>query len=178
MHIAAFTLARLARQTRDKRPVLTGGERLKRAFKRRRIAELMHARCATAQLARRLRAAQQQGRDQRDFGRREFQIAKFRITKALLIFGHAIAETADGAQIMAFHQLIQRLLHLRLAQVHHRLAVGFLIAGRHHAVDRERILLRRGDLFFQHTADDARFQRAELMFHDFLLSAPASIRAR
>jgi len=60
---------------------------------------------------------------------------------------------------MAFHQGIQQSLDFAFAQRHHRLAVGFLIAGGHYGVHRQRILLGRGDLLFQQTANDARFVR-------------------
>ena len=58
---------------------------------------------------------------------------------------------------MAFDQGIQQILNITFAQRHHRLTIGFLIAGGHHRIDRQRILLRRGYLFFQQTPDDARF---------------------
>ena len=109
----------------------------------------MHTGSARAQLSRRLRPAQQQRGDDRHFRTAQLQVAKFGVTEALFVFGHAVAEAADGAQIVAFNQRIQHVLNLMFAEVHHRLAVGLLVAGHGHGVDGERILLRRGNLLFE-----------------------------
>ena len=101
MHIAAFTLARLPRQTRNIGAIFSRSQVFEDAFNLGHIAEFMHSLRATAEFARRLRPAQQQCGHDSDFRRREFQIAEFRVAEALFILGHPIAETADRTQIMA-----------------------------------------------------------------------------
>ena len=50
-------------------------------------------------------------------------------------------------------------------EVHDRLAVGFLIGGVQDGIQRERIVLGGGDLFFDKRAEDTRFGRGQGEVH-------------
>ena len=64
-----------------------------------------------------------------------------------------------------FHQRIDRLLHLGLAQIEHRLAVGLLIAAIRQRIQGQRILIGGRDFLFYQAADDPRFVRIEFDVH-------------
>ncbi|GCU98725.1 hypothetical protein HmCmsJML025_01081 [Escherichia coli] len=75
---------------------------------------------------------------------------------------------------MTFDQIIQLFLHFRFTQIHNRFTVRFLITGRDYTIYGERVLLRRGHLFFQQATNHAGFQGGQLIFHEILLSGRAS----
>ncbi|CSS38525.1 Uncharacterised protein [Shigella sonnei] len=53
----------------------------------------------------------------------------------MFIFGDPITKATHRAQIMAFDQIIQLLLHFRFTQIHDRFTVRFLITGRDYTID-------------------------------------------
>ena len=48
------------------------------------------------------------------------------------------------------------------AQFQHRIAIGFLVAGIGERIQRQGILIGRGDFLLDQTADDARFERQKI----------------
>ena len=65
----------------------------------------------------------------------------------------------DGEALVA--QQREGLLDHIFVVADHRLAARFLIAGVHQRVDGERVVFRRGDVFFEQRAEDADFGGVE-----------------
>ena len=55
----------------------------------------------------------------------------------------------------------QRLLHDIFVVVHHRFAARFLIAGVHQRVERQRVIFRSRDFFFQQRAQHPNLDRVQ-----------------
>src|SRR6185369_8725527 len=62
-------------------------------------------------------------------------------------------------------QAIHDLLHGPFVEFEHWIAIALLIAGIDQGVQRQRILIRRGDLFLDQAADDAGLQHSEFDIH-------------
>lgn len=78
----------------------------------------------------------------------------------MLVLGDTgVAVRGDEAKVL---QGIKGLADGLLVQVEDGVARGALIAGVDQGVDRERIILRRGDLFFDQGAEDAKLDVIEL----------------
>ena len=103
----------------------------------------------------------------------EFQRAEFGIAKAMLVLRDAAAVPGRSvAHHVLLHQRIDGLLHHGFGQFEHRLAVGLLIAGVGEGVERQRILIRRGDFLLDQAADHARFVRREFDVHTCCRDGP------
>src|SRR5215831_15156559 len=62
---------------------------------------------------------------------------------------------------------IEGLANLAFLELHRRFTVRFLVAGIAERVERKRVVLGRGDLFFDQRAEDAGFNRGEREWHEF-----------
>ena len=82
----------------------------------------------------------------------------------MLKFGHAAAEAGLFHDEVAPRERIDDVLHARLIERHHRIAVAFLIAGVGERIQRQRILVGRRDLLFDEAADDTRLRAENSMF--------------
>src|SRR5258708_5735558 len=72
---------------------------------------------------------------------------------------------ADRAYQALRFQIVQRTAHFVFFQLQHRIAIGLLIGGIHQRVQRERVILRSGDLFFNQRTEDPRFDGRERKLH-------------
>jgi hypothetical protein len=63
-------------------------------------------------------------------------------------------------------QSIQRVPHLRLIQVHYRLAIRLLVASVHQRIQRQRIILRRRNIFLHQRAQHPRLHRTQYDVHN------------
>ena len=91
--------------------------------------KVRHSARAGAQLPGRLRAAQQQFAHDGQFLRGKLQRAVLAVAEAMLEFGHAAAEAGFFHDEVAPRQSVDDVLHARLIERHHRIAIAFLIAG-------------------------------------------------
>src|ERR1017187_7088113 len=83
----------------------------------------------------------------------------------MAVLGDAAAVAGLFADEVFFDQIVHCLLNSDLIKIHHRLAVAPLVAGVGERIERERVLLRRGDLLFEETADDPGFVEREFDGH-------------
>jgi len=126
-----------------------------------------------------LRAAQEEFADDAEFLGREFQGAVFGVAETVLVLGDAAAEAAVLADQVALDEQVDRLLHGRVIELQHRVAIALLVAGVHQRVERERILLGRGDFLFDQAGDDAGFEGGQFDGHLASwarLTAPVMVR--
>jgi len=117
------------------------------------VVERMHAFGAGAELAGCLRAAQQQNAEDGDL----VTIKVEGFLKAMLVLGDAAVRGTDGTDEGLSVQGMQGLADGGFVEIHHGIAVRFLIAGVDESVQRKRIVLGSGDLFLDEGAQDAAF---------------------
>jgi hypothetical protein len=92
----------------------------------------------------------------------------------VLVLGDAsIADCGDEGKV--FEQ-VEGLANLFLGEIKHRVAAGALVARIDQRVERERIVLGRGDLFFDKGAQYAKLRRGEL--HGYKGATGGCCRAR
>ena len=77
-------------------------------------------------------------------------------------FGDAAVGAAGRAGEALLLQRAESLAHGFFVKGHHRVAIVFLIAGVDQGVERERIVVGRGDIFFDQGAEDASFDFGEI----------------
>ena len=124
----------------------------------------MHAFGASAKLAGRLRTAQQE--DAEDGGLSAGEVEHF--LQAMLVFGDAaVGTTRRSGQILVV-QVVERLTHRRFVERHDRVAIVFLVAGVDQRVQGERIVIRRGDIFFCQGAKNSGFDAVQEDAHQEL----------
>jgi hypothetical protein len=75
--------------------------------------------------------------------------------ETMLVFGDATVRGADGADKGLLAQRMQRLSDSGFVEIHGGFAIRFLVAGIDESVQRERVVFRSGDLFFDESAQDA-----------------------
>ena len=131
------------------------GQLVEEALDRGDVGEVVHAVAGDAQLARGLRAAQHQHSEQDHRLRGNAQHA---VDVVLVAPGAAAAGL--GHQAVAL-EAVDRSLHLRLAELEHRVATGLLVAARHQRVERQRIAVGHGALLFGQHAEDAGFDKGQ-----------------
>jgi len=102
----------------------------------------------------------------REFLFRKFQRTELGVAETVLVLRDAPA-IAGGlvAHHVFLHQRVDRLLHLGLAQIQHRLAVGLLIAGIGKGIEGQRILIGSGNFLFDQAPDDPRLVRRKFYIH-------------
>ena len=134
----------------------------------------MQASGARADLARRLGAAEQQHAHRRELTSIQVQL----VLETLAVLRDAAVLDRPEQPLPIERQ--ERPPHRALVVGRHRRAIGGLVAGVHEPVERERIVLGRGDLLFDQGADDADLDRIEAWFHGVLRagrgSTPAAAR--
>ena len=147
---------RLARQHPHQRRVALD-ELLQGALHIGQLVEPVKPVRATAKLPGRLRSAQQQDTEHRDFPPTEV----VDLGKPMLVLRHpAVGPTHRAGQALVV-QPMKGLPHGILIQVRHRVAVGFLVAGIEQGVHRQRVVVRSGDLFFDQGPEHPRFHFRE-----------------
>jgi hypothetical protein len=165
VHVTRLAPSRLARQPRDERPVGARHQLLELEFHLAHVPERGEARSVRAQLARRLRAAQQQLAHDRGTLRGELQGPELRVAEQVLVLRHPAAESRLFEHQLAAHQAVHQRLHLALVELEHRVAVALLVAGVGQRVERQRVLVRRGDLLLDEAADHACFVGSQFDGH-------------
>lgn len=147
--VADFLGAGLAREQSDERR-LALHEALEGRVDFAEVGKGMHALGAAAQFTGSLRTAEEEFAENGDV--RSEKIERF--LEAVLEFGDAriggggagVAELIKGAKSGADGVFVEG---------HEGIAVGFLVAGVDEGVERERVVLGRGDFFFDEGAEDA-----------------------
>ena len=119
--------------------------------------EVVHAVGAAAEFAGSLRSAEQQDTDDGDFA--AIEIEDF--LQAVFEFCDAAVGAAGGTGHAFFLQASESVADCGFVEGHHRVAVVFLIAGVDQGVERERVVVGRGDVFFDQGAEDAGFEFGE-----------------
>ena len=83
----------------------------------------------------------------------------------MLVLGH----TAIGASRRASHALLlqgqKRIAHSILGQAHHRVPIVFLVACVHQRVERKRVVVGSGNVFFDQGTQNASFNIAKVQLH-------------
>ena len=152
VRVAGFFGSRLARKNSRQRWLALGqaverGDHIFESFK------MVHAIGAAAEFSGRLRAAKQQDADDGDLAAVEIED----LLQAVLELRHAAVGAAGGSGEALFLQGRESVANCRFVERHHRLAIVLLIAGIDQRVQRERVVVRRGDVFFDQRAEDAGF---------------------
>ena len=152
MHIAIFLRAWLAGQYAHQRSLALRQpvERRDDVFER---VEVIHPLRATAEFAGSLRTAEQQHTHDGDFAAVEVED----LLQAVLVFRDAAVGAARGAGHALLLQGHQRFADSAFVQRHHRVAVVLLVAGVDQSIERQRVVIGRGDVFFDQGAQDAGF---------------------
>jgi hypothetical protein len=157
--VAGFFGAGVSREEDDKRRLalhqqsqggVDGGE----------VVELVEALGAGAEFAGSLRAAEKENAEERDFV--AVEVEGFR--EAMLVLGDA-AVGGGGARQAVLVKGVERVANGVFVEGHDGFAIGFLVASVEDGVERERVIFRSGDFFFDERAEDASFGGSELEVH-------------
>jgi hypothetical protein len=136
-----------------------GGQTLERRLDRAEVVEGVEAIGAAAEFAWSLGAAQHQEAEDRSLVAAKVEDG----ADAVLVLGYA--SVADGRDESEIFKAVESLTDLLFRKVENGIAAGALIAGVHQGVERERIVFRRRNLFFDEGAEDAELVSREL--HDY-----------
>ena len=162
MRVASFFRARLTWQQSHKRRFALR-KALESGVHAFQIFEGVHARRASSKFARCLRSAQKQ---LANYG--NFRAIKIKcVLKAMLEFGNAAVARADRTYKRLRFQMIQGFADLVFLEMQNWIAVRLLVARVGESVQRERIILRRGDFFFDQRPENACFDGREGDLHVF-----------
>ena len=156
MHVAGLFCARLARKNSGQGRFALG-QTIQRGNDIVESLKMIHAVRAAAEFARSLRPAEQKNADDCDFA--AIEVEDF--LQAVFELGDAAVRAAGRACHAFFLQRTERLADGFFIEAHHRIAIIFLIAGVNQGVERERIVVGRGDVFFDQRAEDAGFDFGE-----------------
>ncbi len=159
MGVAGLLCARLAREDFDegRLPVHEQGEG---GVNGGEIVELIEAIGAGAEFTGSLRAAEEEHAEQCNFVAMEVED-----------FGKAVFELGDaavgggGACEALLAQRMERVANGVFVEIHHWIAIRFLVGGVQDGVQRKRVILGRGDFFFDERAQDAGFDRGQSEVH-------------
>src|SRR5271165_7451213 len=132
---------------------------------RLKILKFVQAFGASAQLAGRLRSAKQE--DAKDGNFVAMKIVEF--VHPVLVFRYA-GIAAGAADQRLISQGTYSLPNRRFVQREDRVAIRFLVAGVQQCVQRERIVLRGGDFFFDEAAKYANFVFRVLQGHEEMIA--------
>ena len=119
--------------------------------------EVIHAVGAAAEFAGSLRSAEKKDADDGDFAAVEVED----LLQAVFEFGDAAVGSAGRAGHAFFLQRGERVADGGFVEGHHRVAIIFLVAGVDQSVERERVVVGSGDVFFDEGAEDAGFDFGE-----------------
>src|SRR5262249_26339281 len=87
---------------------------------------------------------------------------------AMLVLGYARI-AARGARQELIRERAQGGANRSFVEIHHRLAIRFLVAGVHQSVERQRIVFRRGDFLLDEGTENGGVDVSELLIQgDFL----------
>src|SRR5580704_6070570 len=142
------------------------------------IVEGVEALGACAELSGGLRAAEEQNADQGDLVAMKVED----VGEAMLEFGDA-AIGGGGTSEALVRERVESAADGLFVEIHHRVAVGFLVGGVLKGVQRKRVVVRGGDFFFDEAAEDASLDGRQVevhlnMIHDGLKrGAPRPYRA-
>jgi hypothetical protein len=124
------------------------------------VVEGIQALGASSQFAGSLRAAEEQNADQGDFVAMEIED----VSEAMLEFGDAtIGRGRTGEALVG--KRMECAADCLLVEIHHRLAIGFLVRGVLKSVQGQRIVIGRGDFFFDEATEDAGFDGRKVEVH-------------
>ena len=87
------------------------------------------------------------------------------LLQPVLVLGHATHNVVRGSGQLFFVQGAQRVAHGILIQIHERIAIGFLVARIDERIQRKRIILGRGEVFFHQRAQYPGFYFAQNHIH-------------
>ena len=141
------------------------------------VVERVHALGARSEFAWRLGATEEQDADQGGLVAMEIED----VGEAMLVFCDA-AVGGGGAGEALFAEGVEGAADGVFVEIHHRLAIGFLVGGVLEGVEGERVIVGRGDFFFDEAAEDAGFGGREveshlIMIHDGLVGLAGAERA-
>jgi hypothetical protein len=119
------------------------------------VLEAVHTLGAATQFARRLRATQQQHANQGGLGAGEVKD----LLQPVLIFGDAAIGAAGRAGQPLLAHVPQCQADGFFVKTRYRLAIVLLIAGIDQSIQRKRIVVGRGDVFFDQRSEHAGFSR-------------------
>ena len=156
LHVARFFGSGLARENGDQRGLalaeaVEGGDYVVESF------EAVHAFGTAAEFAGSLRAAEEKHAEDGDLAAVEVE----NFLQAVLVFGNAAIGATGGAGETFFLQRGECVADGIFIESHHRVAIIFLIAGIHQRVQRQRIVIGSGDVFFDERAENANFDIGE-----------------
>ncbi len=97
--------------------------------------------------------------DQRRLGAAEVE----GFAKPVLVFGDAPVSGARAACKLLVFEAVQRLAHIVFIEIRYRFAIRALVARVDERIHRERVVVGRGDFFFDERAQDAGFGGGERM---------------
>jgi hypothetical protein len=134
----------------------------------------MQAAAPCTNLARRLRAAEQQERDDGEFAGVKLVVAITRIAETLhVLLGSTLEVLLDPDQVLAL-QDADCVLHLTLGQRHDRLSRRFLVTRVGQRIQGQWVLVRRHDGLLDQTTDDADFNVIQHLQHGRLLTVAST----
>ncbi len=151
MGVASLLCAWLAREDFDEGG-LAVHEQVESGVHGGEIVELIKAIGAGAEFAGSLRAAEKEHAEQGDFVAVEIED----FGEAVFELGYA-AVGGGGACEALLAQRMERAANGVFVEIHHWIAIRFLVGGVQDGVQRKRVILGRGDLFFNKRAQDAGF---------------------
>ena len=133
-----------------------GGEAVECGGDGGEVVEGVHAIGAGAELAGGLRAAEDEEADEGGLVAAEIEDG----ADAVLVLGDAGVAIGSGEALLL--ESVEGLADLLFIEVEDGVAAGALVAGVDERVQRERIVLGRGDLFFDESAEDAELDLVEV----------------
>ena len=133
-----------------------GSETLEGRLNGDKVVEGVEAVGAAAKFAGGLRATEDQEAKERSFVAPQVKDG----ANAVLVLGDA-GITDDGDECKIFER-VKSLANFFFGEIEYRIAAGALIARVDQSVKRERIVFRRGDLFFDEGAENAELDRVQV----------------
>lgn len=161
MRVASFLSAGLARKDSHERR-FAFCEALESGLNAFEILECVHAGSASSKFAGCLRPPQEQFANDSDF--RPVKIE--RVLKPMFEFGDAAVACANRAHQRLRFQMIQSSSDFVFFEMQNGIAIRLLVAGVGECIQRERIVFRRGDFFFDERSEYASFGGSESNLHD------------
>ncbi|MNE59877.1 hypothetical protein D3C80_1549960 [compost metagenome] len=153
MGIAGFPLARLPGQLDHIGSPLD--QRGQHRIHLGHIVEAAQPVGARAQLTRSLGATQQELADDAKLLGTELQFTELGVAETVLIARHPGIETGSVDHQTAADQFVDDGADIQLGELEHGFAIALLVAGIDQCIERERVLIRRADLFLYQAADHA-----------------------
>ncbi len=156
LHVARFFCSGLARQDCDQGAValaeaVEGGDDIVEGF------EAIHAFGAAAEFSGSLRAAEKKHAEDGDLAAIEVE----NFLQAMLVFGDAAIGAAGGTGEAFLLQCGERVTNGIFVEGHHGVTIVFLIAGVDQGVQRQGIVVRSGNVFFDQRCENANFDVSE-----------------